>query len=101
MPKFTQFFASKLNCAPGHNNKLASIIFSNFNSNALANYSLLFRNRKMLGEIFSVTNLVSVAFLAYMGNSVFTLGKFWFPETCPEGADFDGKAVIRVVKPVN
>ena len=50
-----------------------------------------FRNRKMLGEIFSVTNLVSVAFLAYMGNSVFTLGKFWFPETCPEDADFDGK----------
>ena len=45
----------------------------------------------MLGEIFSVTNLVSVAFLAYMGNSVFTLGKFWFPETCPEDADFDGK----------
>ena len=53
---------------------------------------LLFRNRKMLGEIFSVTNLVSVAFLAYMGNSVFTLGKFWFPETCPEDADFDGKS---------
>jgi len=47
----------------------------------------------MLGEIFSVTNLVSVAFLAYMGNSVFTLGKFWFPETCPEDADFD--ACIR------
>ena len=46
----------------------------------------------MLGEIFSVTNLVSVAFLAYMGNSVFTLGKFWFPETCPEDADFDGKS---------
>jgi len=47
----------------------------------------------MLGEIFSVTNLVSVAFLAYMGNSVFTLGKFWFPETCPDDADFD--ACIR------
>ena len=27
-----------------------------------------------------------------MGNSVFTLGKFWFPETCPEGAA-DGKCV--------
>ena len=53
----------------------------------------------MLGEIFSVTNLVSVAFLAYMGNSVFTLGKFWFPETCPEDADFDGK--IRWSKDTN
>ena len=49
----------------------------------------------MLGEIFSVTNLVSVAFLAYMGNSVFTLGKFWFPETCPEDADFDGKFSVN------
>jgi len=36
----------------------------------------------MLSSYLSVTNLVSVAFLAYMGNSVYTLGQFWFPEQC-------------------
>ena len=48
---------------------------------------MIFRNRRvaMLSSYLSITNLVSVAFLAYMGNSIFTLGKFWFPETCPEG----------------
>ena len=38
----------------------------------------------MITSYLSITNLVSVAFLAYMGNSIFTLGKFWFPERCGE-----------------
>lgn len=41
----------------------------------------------MLGDIFSVTNITSVIFLAYMGNNIFNLGKFWFPEICPEDAE--------------
>ena len=34
---------------------------------------------KMLTSIFSVTNIISVAFMGYMGNNVYQLSKFWFP----------------------
>ena len=33
----------------------------------------------MLTSIFSVTNIISVVFMAYMGNNVYQLSKFWFP----------------------
>ena len=40
----------------------------------------------MLGDYLSMTNLVSVLFLGYMGNNIVNLGKFWFPELCDENA---------------
>ena len=40
----------------------------------------------MLGDYLSMTNLVSVLFLGYMGNNIMNLGKFWFPELCEEDA---------------
>ena len=40
----------------------------------------------MLSSIFSLTNIVSVAFMAYMMNNVYVLSRFWYPEQCPENA---------------
>ena len=43
----------------------------------------------MLGDYLSMTNLVSVLFLGYMGNNIVNLGKFWFPEVCEEDAELN------------
>jgi len=39
----------------------------------------------MLSSVFSLTNIVSVAFMGYMMNNVYVLSRFWYPEQCTTG----------------